>query len=84
MDPTVLPAPQVLEMATLGGARALGMSREIGSLEKGKKADFILVEMDSAHLQPLYGIYSRLVYDVKAWDVRTSVIDGKASCLTAS
>jgi 5-methylthioadenosine/S-adenosylhomocysteine deaminase len=81
MDPTVLPAPQVLEMATLGGARALGMSREIGSLEKGKKADFILVEMDSAHLQPLYGIYSRLVYDVKAWDVRTSVIDGKVVML---
>jgi len=77
MDPTVLPAPQVLEMATLGGARALGMGGDIGSLEKGKKADFILVETGSAHLQPLYNVYSRLVYDVKGPDVKTSVINGK-------
>ena len=56
MDPTVLPAPQVLEMATLGGARALKMEQEIGSLEKGKKADFILVEVNAAHLQPLYSV----------------------------
>jgi len=77
MDPTVLPAPQVLEMATLSGARALGMGGDIGSLEKGKKADFILVETGSAHLQPLYNVYSRLVYDVKGPDVKTSVINGK-------
>jgi 5-methylthioadenosine/S-adenosylhomocysteine deaminase len=81
MDPTVLPALQVLEMATLGGARALGMGREIGSLEKGKKADLILVEMDSAQLQPVYNIYSWLVYGVKGRDVRTSVIDGKVVML---
>jgi 5-methylthioadenosine/S-adenosylhomocysteine deaminase len=76
-DPTVLPAPQVLEMATLGGARALGLGRDIGSLEKGKKADFILIETNEAHLQPLYNVYSQLVYDIKGGDVRTSVIDGK-------
>ena len=81
MDPTALPAPQVLEMATVGGARALNMNRDIGSLEKGKKADFILVETNAAHLQPLYNVYSQLVYDVKGGDVRTSIINGKVVML---
>ena len=53
------------------------MDREIGSLEKGKKADFILVQTNSAHAQPLYNIYSQIVYDLKGADVRTSVIGGK-------
>jgi 5-methylthioadenosine/S-adenosylhomocysteine deaminase len=77
MDPTALPAAQVLNLATLGGARVLGMERKIGSLEKGKRADFILVNTNSAHGQPIYDIYSQLVYDLKGSDVRTSVIDGK-------
>jgi 5-methylthioadenosine/S-adenosylhomocysteine deaminase len=77
MDPTVLPAQQVLEMATINGAKALHLSRDIGSLEKGKKADFILIETGSAHIQPLYNLYSQLVYDIKGADVRTSVINGK-------
>ncbi len=77
MDPTVLPAEQVVEMATIGGARALRMDKEIGSLEAGKKADFILIESGLSHALPLYNIYSQLVYDLKGADVRTSVIDGK-------
>ncbi len=77
MDPTVLPAPQVVELATIGGARALRMDRDIGSLEPGKKADFILVDAGLAHALPLYNVYSQLVYDLKGGDVRTSVIDGK-------
>jgi 5-methylthioadenosine/S-adenosylhomocysteine deaminase len=77
MDPTVLPAFQALEMATSAGARALGMDRDIGSLEKGKKADFILIDVDNAHAQPVYDIYSQLVYSIKGADVRTSVINGK-------
>ncbi|MGD0099463.1 MAG: amidohydrolase [Acidobacteriota bacterium] len=81
MDPTVLPAAQVLEMATIGGARALGMDREIGSLEKGKKADIIVLETNSAHAQPLFNIYSQLVYDVKGSDVGTSIINGKVVML---
>ena len=81
MDPTVLPAAQVLEMATIGGARALRMDREIGSLEKGKKADIIVVETDSAHAQPLFNVYSQLVYDVKGSDVGTSIINGKVVML---
>jgi 5-methylthioadenosine/S-adenosylhomocysteine deaminase len=81
MDPTVLPASQVLEMATMGGAKALKMEREIGSLEKGKKADLIVVETNAAHLQPLYNVYSHLVYDIKGCDVKTSIINGKVVML---
>jgi 5-methylthioadenosine/S-adenosylhomocysteine deaminase len=81
MDPTVLPASQVFEMATIGGARALGMSRDIGSLEKGKKADIVLVETNNPHSQPLFNVYSQLVYDVKGSDVMTSIINGKVVML---
>jgi 5-methylthioadenosine/S-adenosylhomocysteine deaminase len=77
MDPTVLPAAQVLEMATIGGATALQLGREIGSLEKGKRADIILVDTGKAHLQPMFNVYSQLVYAAKGSDVRTSIINGK-------
>jgi 5-methylthioadenosine/S-adenosylhomocysteine deaminase len=81
MDPTVLPAQQVVEMATIGGARALRMDKDIGSLEQGKKADFILIDSRLAHALPLYHVYSQLVYDLKGSDVRTSVINGKVVML---
>ena len=81
MDPTVLPASQVLDMATAGGAKALKMEREIGSLEKGKRADLILVDTSAAHLLPLYNVYSQLVYSIKGSDVRTSIINGKVVML---
>ncbi len=77
MDPTVLPAQQVVELATIGGARALHKDKDIGSLEPGKKADLILVDCGRAHALPLYNVYSQLVYDLKGADVRTSVINGK-------
>jgi 5-methylthioadenosine/S-adenosylhomocysteine deaminase len=77
MDPTALPAMQVVEMATIGGARALKLEKEIGSLEVGKKADLILVDIEGAHSVPLYSVYSHIVYTLKGADVRTSVIDGK-------
>lgn len=64
-------------MATLGGARALGMEREIGSLEAGKRADMILVALDQPHAQPLYEPVSQLVYALKASDVRDVMINGK-------
>jgi len=81
MDPAALPAATVLELATLGGARVLGFDREIGSLEAGKKADLILVDADSAHGQPLYNVYSQLVYSLKGADVSASIIDGKVVML---
>ena len=76
-DPTVLSARQVLEMATMGGARALRMDLEIGSLEGGKRADLILVRMDRPHQTPLYNVYSQLVYATKASDVETVIINGQ-------
>jgi 5-methylthioadenosine/S-adenosylhomocysteine deaminase len=77
-DPTVVPAYQALEMATIGGARALGMADEIGSLEVGKKADVILVDLTGAHLRPINNIVNNLVYSASATgDVKTVVIDGQ-------
>jgi 5-methylthioadenosine/S-adenosylhomocysteine deaminase len=64
-------------MATRGGARALGMEKEIGSLEAGKKADVIVVEGAAPHAVPLFDVTSQLVYALKASDVREVFIDGR-------
>jgi 5-methylthioadenosine/S-adenosylhomocysteine deaminase len=77
LDPTVMPSRTVLEMATLGGARVLGMEKEIGSLETGKKADVIVLELNRPHLQPVYNPVSHLVYSATGADVRDVIIDGK-------
>jgi 5-methylthioadenosine/S-adenosylhomocysteine deaminase len=77
MDPRALPAKQVVEMATINGARALHLEKIIGSLETGKKADLILVDIGAPHATPMYDVYSELVYALKATDVRTVVIAGK-------
>lgn len=76
-DPTVLSAREALEMATLGGARAIHKEKEIGSLEAGKRADVIVVRLDRAHQTPLYNVYSHLVYATKATDVDSVIINGK-------
>lgn len=76
-DPTVLSAETVLEMATLGGARVLGMAERIGSIAPGKCADIILVNLDRPHLTPLYHPFSQLVYAAGGADVVTSIIDGQ-------
>lgn len=76
-NPTALKAPEVLRMATLGGAKALGLEQIIGSLEIGKKADVITVHRDSPHLTPCYDLMSHLVYAAKSSDVRNVIIDGK-------
>lgn len=75
-DPTVLNAQAALTMATSGGARALHMADEIGSLEVGKRADVIIVGIDGYHQQPVYDPYSVLVYATQAADVETVIIDG--------
>ncbi len=77
MDPRALPARQVVEMATIGGARALHMEKQIGSLEAGKQADVILINTNATHSTPMYNVYSQLVYALNAHDVRTVVIAGK-------
>ena len=77
VDPTAAPATAVLEMATLGGARALGMEDRIGSLEAGKRADIVIVDVRAPRLTPLYDPVSHLVYAVKGGDVRHVIVDGK-------
>ena len=61
-DRSAMPAKDIVAMATIGGARALGLDRKIGSLEPGKEADLVLVETDSANMFPVYDPYSALVY----------------------
>jgi len=77
MDPLALNAKGVVEMATIDGAKALHMEKEIGSLEKGKKADLILISLDEPNAVPLYDVYAQLAYALKASDVETVVIDGR-------
>ena len=77
MDPRALPATAALEMATIGGARVLGLEGEIGSLEPGKRADLILVRLDRPNAVPLYDAVSQMVYALKADDVRDVMVNGK-------
>ena len=76
-DPKVVSAEQAFEMATIRGARALHMADRIGSLESGKLADIVVVDLDGLHQTPMYNLYSHLVYATKASDVRTVVIHGR-------
>src|SRR4029077_12771064 len=76
-DPEVLPARQALEMATIRGARALGMEKEIGSLESGKRADLISIRLDRPNAVPLYNVYSQIVYALKGSDVQDVMVNGK-------
>jgi 5-methylthioadenosine/S-adenosylhomocysteine deaminase len=75
-EPGILPAREVVWMATRAGARTLGLEHEIGSLEPGKRADVIVVDRDRPHLAPGPDPYSTLVYAVRGSDVRTTVVDG--------
>ncbi len=77
MDSRALPAQQVVEMATIGGARAIHLEKLIGSLEAGKKADLIVLDTTAPHATPMYNVYSQLVYALKSTDVRSVVIGGK-------
>jgi 5-methylthioadenosine/S-adenosylhomocysteine deaminase len=73
----VLPASIVLRMATLGGARALGLENEIGSLEVGKSADVTIIELNRLHMTPRPEVISTIVYSAEARDVRDVLIDGR-------
>jgi len=76
-NPQAVPATAALDMATIRGARALGLEKEIGSLEPGKRADMIMVRIDRAHAQPLYDAVSQMVYALKGSDVRDVMVNGK-------
>ena len=77
MTPTALNARDVVEMATIDGARALHMENEIGSLEKGKKADLIVISLDEPNAVPMYDIYAQLAYALKASNIETVMIGGR-------
>jgi len=76
-EPTVLPAEQVLRMATIEGARGLQWDGEIGSIEKGKDADIAIINFKKPHLTPIFNEISHLVYSAKAADVDTVLVKGK-------
>lgn len=76
-DPKVLSAQEAFEMATIRGARALHLDKEIGSIEAGKRADIVIVDLDDLNQTPYYNIYSDLVYSAKAGDVRTVIVEGR-------
>lgn len=76
-DPTAIPARAAIDMATIEGARAIGLDREIGSLEAGKRADVIVVSMSSARQTPMYNPESHLVYVTRGDDVKTTVVNGR-------
>lgn len=77
LDPAVVSAREVVKMATINGAKAIGWEKEIGSLEIGKKADIITINLDKPHLSPIYDPYSHLVYCVNGADVANVIINGK-------
>jgi 5-methylthioadenosine/S-adenosylhomocysteine deaminase len=77
LNPKAIPATKALELATLGGAKALDMQNEIGSLEPGKKADIVLVDLRKPHIMPVHNPVSALVYSAMGTDVHTVIVDGK-------
>lgn len=76
-DRSILPSVELMEMATIGGAKVLNMDKEIGSIEVGKKADLILIETESVNMQPIYDYYATIVYSSNPSNVDTVVVDGK-------
>jgi cytosine/adenosine deaminase-related metal-dependent hydrolase len=76
-DPLIVPAETVLEMATINGARALGLEQEIGSIEVGKKADLVAITLDRLHTTPSYNPVSTLVYAAMGGEVEMVMVDGK-------
>ena len=76
LDPAIIDARTVLAMATIGGARAIGLENRIGTIEPGKKADIIIVDAHSPHMTPMYNPYSQLVYSATGGDVRDVIING--------
>ena len=76
-DRSLLPSIELVEMATMGGARVLGIDKEVGSIEVGKKADFTLIETKSVNMQPIYDYYATIVYSANASNIDSVVVDGK-------
>jgi 5-methylthioadenosine/S-adenosylhomocysteine deaminase len=76
-DPTVLPARTMIEMATIGGARVLGLDKEIGTLTEGKQADMVCLAIDGPHATPIFDPWSHLVFAARSSDVRHVLVHGR-------
>lgn len=76
-DPTVLPAREIVEMATIGGARVLGLDDRIGTLTEGREADIVCIDVGRAHTTPMYDPFSHVVFAARAGDVRHVLVRGK-------
>jgi len=76
-EPTAVPAFKALQMATINGAKALGIDDKVGTITAGKKADIIMIDIEKAHFYPKYNLISSLVYSAQASDVMNVIIDGK-------
>jgi 5-methylthioadenosine/S-adenosylhomocysteine deaminase len=76
-DPKALSAHDVLEMATIGGARVLGLDKKIGTLERGKRADLVVIDLQQAKTQPVYAVESAIVYAASGSSVVTTIVDGR-------
>ncbi|MEU9168214.1 amidohydrolase [Streptomyces sp. NPDC048420] len=76
-DPTAVGAERAVRMATIEGARALGLGEHLGSLEAGKRADLIVLDLNAPHLRPLHDPWSTLAYAAHSADVRDTVVDGR-------
>ncbi len=77
LDPTLLDARTVLNMATIGGAKVIGLEDKVGTIEPGKKADIIIVDTNTPHMTPIYNPYSQIVYSATGGDVRDVIINGR-------
>jgi cytosine/adenosine deaminase-related metal-dependent hydrolase len=75
--PLVMPSEAVLELATLNGARAMGLAPDVGSIEPGKRADFIIINTDAPHLTPVWNPVAAVVFGAQGSDVDTVVVDGQ-------
>jgi 5-methylthioadenosine/S-adenosylhomocysteine deaminase len=76
-DSTIMNAKEVLRMGTINGAKVIGIDNITGSLEIGKKADLIIIDINKPHLTPMYDPYSHLTYSANGSDVDTVIINGK-------
>lgn len=76
-DPTAVGAERAVRMATIEGARALGLDGHLGSLEAGKRADLVVLDLNAPHLRPLHDPWSTLAYAAHSADVRDTVVDGR-------
>ena len=73
----LMPAYEIIKMATINGAKALGLEDKIGSIEEKKLADIIIIDINSPVLQPMNDIFSQIVYNVKGCNIETTIINGK-------